>query len=68
MLVSNGYFNFATVYAYSMAENEYVVGSISYDEYLPDSINGSESSVKFTYSYETLAGEIGTGEFTLQIQ
>ena len=86
VLVSNGSFNFSTVYAYSMAENEYVMGSINYnvhkgaavadgayyvlhiDEYLPDSINGNESSVKFTYSYETFAGEIGTGEFTLQIQ
>jgi hypothetical protein len=85
-LVSNGSFSFSNVYAYSMAENEYVMGSLGYqvhrgtamadgkyyslhiNEYLPDSIIGSESSVKFTYSYETLAGEIGTGEFTLQIQ
>lgn len=86
VLVSNGSFSFSTIYSYSMAENEYVMGSLNYnvhkgtaladgaynvvyiDEYLSDSISGSENSVKFTYSYETLAGEIGTGEFTLQIQ
>lgn len=85
-VVLNGISYFSTTYAYSMAENEYVTGSLSYQlhkgtamadgeyysfyisEYLADSTSGSESSVKFTYSYETLAGQIGTGELTLQIQ
>lgn len=81
-IVSNGSLNYVSrAYFLSNAENEYVTGAsvvrgavqtygFSYylnTEYLYDNKVGNENSILFDYAYETLAGEIKTGQITLYV-